>query len=139
MDKVQKRRPITQDEHRQLKARKLVEGRYPSLVVSGKVAAAVGEKAQHIRDRGLDSQHYEALVLALIREHQPVTREDIDRLLMDKLPEVLDEEQKKNRIHYLLGKLAKEGRIRNEGGRKFSSWVLITDATLISENPGGHQ
>lgn len=127
LDKVQKRRPITPEEHRRLKGGKLVEGRYPSIVVAGKVAAAVGEKARHIRDRGLDSQHYEALVLALIQEHQPVTREDIDRLLMDKLPEVLDDEQKQNRIHYLLGKLTKKGRIRNAGSRKFSRWVLITD------------
>lgn len=125
LDKVQKRRTITLEEHRSLKARKLVEGRYPNVVVAAKVAAAVGEKAQHIRDRGFDGKYYQDLILALIKEHQPVTREDIDRLLLDKLPEVLDEAQKHNRIHYLLGKLAQKGQIRNEGSRKFPRWVLM--------------
>lgn len=54
-----------------------------------------------------------------------MAREDIDRLLLDKLPEVLGEAQKQNRIHYLLGKLAKERKIHNEGSRKFSRWVLM--------------
>jgi hypothetical protein len=29
------------------------------------------------------------MIVALVREHQPVSREDIDKLLLDKLPEVL--------------------------------------------------
>jgi ATP-dependent DNA helicase RecG len=54
-----------------------------------------------------------------------VTREDINQLLLDKLPEMLDEAQKQNRIHNLLRKLAKEGQLRNEGSRKFPRWVLM--------------
>ncbi|MBV5275050.1 MAG: putative DNA binding domain-containing protein [Lamprocystis purpurea] len=128
LDKVQKRRPITAEEHRLLKAGNLVEGRYPNTVVAGKVAAAVGEKARHIRDRGFDRKYYEDLILALVKEHQPVTREDIDRLLLDKLPEVLDDGQKENRIHNLLGKLAKQGQIRNAGSRRCPRWVLISSS-----------
>ena len=128
LDKVQKRRPITAEEHRSLKAKNLVEGRYPNTVVAGKVAAVVGEKARHIRERGFDRKYYEDLILALVKEHQPVTREDIDRLLLDKLPEVLDDGQKENRIHNLLGKLAKQGQIRNEGSRRCPRWVLISSS-----------
>lgn len=63
--------------------------------------------------------------MELIREHQPVTREDIDRLLLDKLPEVLSEAQKRNKIHNLLNALARgEGRIRNVGVRRHPRWVL---------------
>jgi ATP-dependent DNA helicase RecG len=65
------------------------------------------------------------LILAVIKEHQPITREDIDRLLLDQLPEELDIAQKQNRIHYLLGKLVKQKKIRNEGTRKFPRWVLM--------------
>jgi len=62
----------------------------------------------------------------LIREHQPVTREDIDRLLLDKLPEVLTEAQKLDKIHNLLNTLSrKQGKIRNVGSRRFSQWVLV--------------
>ena len=52
------------------------------------------------------------------------TREDIDRLLLDKLPEVLTESQKMDKIHNLLNSLArKQGKIRNVGSRRFPKWV----------------
>jgi ATP-dependent DNA helicase RecG len=124
LDKVQKQRTITLEEHRSLKARKLVEGRYPNVVVAAKVAAAVGEKAKHIRDRGFDGKYYQDLILALIKEHQPVTREDIDQLLLDKLPEVLSEEQKLTKIHNLMSSLSRK-KIQNIGSRGDSQWIII--------------
>ncbi|MEF8717293.1 MAG: RNA-binding domain-containing protein [Candidatus Accumulibacter necessarius] len=123
LDKVQKRQCISTDDSKRLKAASLVEGRYPNLLVAGRVAAAVGEKARHIRDRGLDGQYYEDMVVALVREHQPVARADIDRLLLDKLPEVLTPEQKLNRIHNLLRKLAETGLIVNRGSRRWPKWI----------------
>ncbi len=122
LDKVQKRQRISTDDSKRLKAASLVEGRYPNLLVAGRVAAAVGEKARHIRDRGLDGQYYEDMVVALVREHQPVTRADI-RLLLDKLPEVLTPEQKLNRIHNLLRKLAETGLIVDRGSRRWPKWI----------------
>jgi ATP-dependent DNA helicase RecG len=124
LDKVQKGVRISADESKRLRAARLVEGRYPNLIVAGAVAAATGQKAQHIRSRGFDSRYYRDLVVALVREHQPVSREDIDRLLLDKLPEVLTEEQKLNRIHNLLRQLVKAGDIVNGGSRRWPRWVL---------------
>jgi len=124
LDKVQKRYPVSREDHQQLKKAGLVEGRYPNLVVSAMVAAITGDKARHIRERGFNSRYYQDLLLELIREHQPVTREDIDRLLLDKLPEVLTESQKMDKIHNLLNSLArKQGKIRNVGSRRFPKWV----------------
>jgi ATP-dependent DNA helicase RecG len=123
LDKVQKGQRIAADDAKRLKAAKLVEGRYPNLMVAGSVAAAAGQKAQHIRNRGFDSQYYRDMIVALVREHQPVSREDIDKLLLDKLPEVLTQEQKFNRVHNLLRQLADTGRIQNVGGRRWPKWV----------------
>jgi len=125
LDRVQKNQAISASDNKRLKAANLVEGRYPNLVVAAAIAAATGQKAQHIRDRGLDSKFYRDYILELIREHQPVSREDIDKLLLDKLPEVLSEEQKLTKIHNLLRNMTKAGLIRNEGGRKYSRWVLV--------------
>jgi ATP-dependent DNA helicase RecG len=131
LDKVQKHHPISREEHQQLKKAGVVEGRYPNLMVSAKVAAITGDKARHIRERGFNTRYYQDLLLELIREHQPVTREDIDRLLLDKLPEVLTEAQKLVKIHNLLTTLSrKQGRIHNVGNRRYSRWVL-------TEPPGG--
>ncbi len=124
LDKVQKVVRIAPDDARRLKAAGLVEGRYPSLIVAGPVAAATGQKAQHIRNRGLDSRYYRDMIVALVREHGPVSREDIDRLLLDKLPEVLTQEQKLNRVHNLLRQLVKAGDIVNSGSRRWPRWIL---------------
>lgn len=102
---------------------RILDVRYPNLLVAGSVAAVAGQKAQHIRNRGFDSQYYRDMIVAMVREHQPVSREDIDKLLLDKLPEVLTQEQKLNRIHNLLRQLADAGRIQNAGGRRWPKWV----------------
>lgn len=124
LDKVQKGQRVSAEECKQLKAAKLVEGRYPNLMVAGRVAAVAGQKAQHIRNRGFDSQYYRDMIVALVREHQPVSREDIDRLLLDKLPEVLTPAQKLNRIHNLLRQLAEAKTIVNAGGRRWPKWIV---------------
>lgn len=113
-----------------------MEGRYPNLLVAGRVAAAVGEKARHIRDRGFDSQYYEDMIVALVREHQPVAREDIDRLLLDKLPEVLTPAQKLNRIHNLLRKLAEAGLIVNQGSRRWPKWITANAGRAAEKSKG---
>ena len=64
------------------------------------------------------------LIVALVREHQPVSREDIDKLLLDKLPEVLTASQKRTKIHNLLSSQAGKT-IRNVGSRSGSQWVLM--------------
>lgn len=127
LDKVQKRFPITREEHQQLKKAGLVEGRYPNLVVSAKVAAITGEKARHIRERGFDNRYYRDMILDLVRKHQPISREDIDRLLLDKLPEVLNREQKLAKIHNLISTLTGK-QIRNIGNRRFPQWVLMDNS-----------
>jgi ATP-dependent DNA helicase RecG len=42
------------------------------------VGVAGGERARHILNRSFDSQYYLDLIVAPIREHQPVSREDMD-------------------------------------------------------------
>lgn len=124
LDKVQKGVRISPDEGKRLKAAKLVEGRYPGLIVAGPVAAVTGQKAQHIRNRGFDSQYYRDMIVALVSEHGPVSREDIDKLLLDKLPEALTLAQKVSKVHNLISSLSGTV-IRNVGTRQASRWVLI--------------
>jgi len=126
LDRVQKRKHISQEEHRRLKAAKLVEGRYPNLIVAAQVAAVTGEKAKHIRDGGLDNRYYRDLIIELIGKHQPVSREVINELLLGKLPEMLNQDQKMDKIHNLISSLSGR-RIRNIGSRRTPRWVLMAD------------
>jgi len=119
LDKVQKRVRINKDKHSRLKKQGLIEGRYPNLFVAARIAATTGMKARHIRDRGFDKKYYQDMILALIQEHEPVKRRDIDELLLPKLPEVLSKKQKKTKINNLLYELSvKMNQIKNTGSRK---------------------
>jgi ATP-dependent DNA helicase RecG len=124
LDRVQKRLQISRDAHKALKASGLVEGRYPNIIIAAKVARITGQKARHIRERGFNKQYYMDAIEALIREHQPIPRSEIDRLLMDKLPEVLNEDQKKAKIHNLIAELSRNGRIENKGSRGNPAWHI---------------
>jgi len=125
LDKVQKRIRINNKEHQVLKKLGLVEGRYPNLFVSARVAAATDQKARHIRDGGLNRQYYLDMIAKLIRKYGPVPREEIDKLLVDKLPEVLSSDQKMAMIHNFLTALRQTGLIRNIGSRRFPQWIWI--------------
>ncbi|MBK8099850.1 MAG: putative DNA binding domain-containing protein [Planctomycetes bacterium] len=127
LDRVQKGVPIGRDEHRVLKAAKLVEGRYPNVIVASAMAKATGETARHIRHRGLDKRFYLDLMLELIRVHGPVGRKDLDELLLSKLPERMSEEQKRIKVRNLVQELRLSGRIANRGSRAEPKWVLSED------------
>jgi ATP-dependent DNA helicase RecG len=129
LDRVQKGLPINRDEHQQLKKQKLVEGRFPSLIVSASVAKATGETARHIRERGFEKQYYLDLILQLVQDHGPVARKEVDALLLPKLPERLSEEQKRAKVHNLLQDLRRAGRIGRHGPRADSRWVRLPEPT----------
>ena len=128
LDRVQKGQPIDREGHRRLKSAGLVEGRYPNLIVAGAVAKATGEAGRHIRERGLDKQYYLDLVLALVREHGPVSRRDVEAALLSKLPDRLSHEQKRRKVRNLLQELRRADRIVNLGTRSRPRWVLSQGA-----------
>jgi len=125
LDRVQKGQRIDRDEHRLLKSSGLVEGRYPNVIVASAVARAAGEAGRHIRERGFDKRYYLDLILALVREHQPVDRKDVDQLLLTKLPDRLSQEQKLRKVHNLLQELRRSGLIDNRGSRSKPQWVAV--------------
>lgn len=125
LDRVQKGQRIDRDEHRRLKSSGLVEGRYPNVIVASAVARAAGEAGRHIRERGFDKRYYLDLILALVREHQPVDRKDVDQLLLTKLPDRLSQEQKLRKVHNLLQELRRSGLIDNRGSRSRPQWVAV--------------
>lgn len=128
LDQVQKKQPIAPEDYRRLRSAGLAEGRFPSIMVSGSLARATGNVGRHIRERGLDKQYYLDLLLALLKEHGPVTRADVDQLLLSKLPERLSQQQKRNKVRNLLQELRQQERIANAGTRREPRWLAIDPA-----------
>lgn len=138
LDRVQKGVALTKKDVSQLKLLGLVEGRYPRIFVSGRVAAATGGQAQHIRRRGFDNRYYRDLLVELIREHGPIGPAVITELFMDKLPDSMNDAQKRAKIRNLTFDLAhRRGVIENVGQSRGpgARWkILETVQTKPSEN-----
>lgn len=124
LDKVQKRQGLSADEVRALKDAKLIEGRSPNFFVSAKVAAWTGDKARYIRNRGLDDQYYRKLITDYLEKYGHATRQDIDALLLPKMPDVLDAAQKGHKIRNLMQAMRREGVIHRVGARSTAIWRL---------------
>ena len=126
LDKVQKGKPFSEEEFKSLKARKLVEGRRPNLFVSAQIAAATETKADYIKQRAFDKDYYKGMIVSYLKKFNEARREDIDKLLLNKLSDALDDEQKRNFIMNLLQEMRRGGTIRPVGGKrgKGAKWVL---------------
>lgn len=129
LDRVQKKQPLDREEYKLLKSAGLVEGRFPSIMVSGQLAKMTGETGRHIRERGFDKQYYLDLILALVSEHGPVPREQVNEVLLPKLPERMTDEQKQNKVKNLLQELRREGKIETEGPKNGPLWKVAAKAT----------
>ena len=122
LDRIQKHLPITDEAVRHLRQARLIEGRKPNFYISARVADATSQKAQYIRTRAFDDQHYEELVLEFLRKFGRASRKDIDDLLRGKLSEALDDSQKRNKIGNLLSGLRRKKRIYNDGSKASPVW-----------------
>lgn len=124
LDKVQKKIAITAQEEKYLRNKKLIEGRKPNYHISLNVAKKAGLKADYTKNKAFDKQYYLDLIVKLISQHKVVTRKDIDELLWKKLPDVMTEDQKKNRVGNLITELRKSNKIVNYGTPKEPKWMI---------------
>lgn len=125
LDRVQKGLPISDQAVVHLKKARLIEGRKPNFHVSAVVAAATGTKADYIRTRAQDDDHYARLVTDYLRKFGGANRQEINDLLWEKLSDALEEEQKRNKITNLLSKMRRDNRIRNTGTQQRPHWELV--------------
>lgn len=128
LDRVQKRLAITLDEVKLLRGKNLIEGRAPNFFVAANVAAAVGDAAQYTRNKGLDKAFYKGLVISHLKSFGPTRRKDFERLLLPKLPEILDDLQKVNQVRNLLQEMAREKTIISSGHGVGAIWSLVPPA-----------
>jgi ATP-dependent DNA helicase RecG len=118
LDKVQKGKPLTEDEFKSVKAKKLVEGRRPNLFVSGDVAAATDTVEDYLNKRGIDKAYCKMMAAELLERKGEAKREDFDGLLRKKLSDALTEDQKTNFIRNLLQEMRREGTIERVGSSR---------------------
>jgi len=125
LDKVQKGHRLSDAEFASLKSKKLIEGRRQNPYVSEKVARETDTRVDYIRKRSFDCQHFKDMVVSYLEKFEVADRKEIDKLLMDKVSDALNNDQKQLFIRNLLQRMRKEGTIMNTGGKtKQAKWVL---------------
>ncbi len=124
LDKVQKKKLIADEQAAYLRKRKFIEGRKPNFYLAHKVVSRTKDsnlKGQYIKNRSFDDEYFMKLVLEYLKKFGKASRKDINGLLFGKLSDVLNDEQKKNKVDYLLKKLKERGMIASNEKRL---WVL---------------
>lgn len=124
LDMVQKGLPITKAQARALRDAGLVEGRYPNLSISSKVAGAIGAHKEYVKKRGLDAEICKELILKVLAT-SPCSRAEIIAAIDHALPQDLSLKQKQEHVSYLLKSLKRDRKIALEGNTSGSVWMLI--------------
>lgn len=123
LDKVQKKKKLLEAEEKYLKQHKLIEGRKPNYFISIDVAQKTGQKAFYTKNKAFDKSYYCDLIENAIQQHTHIDRKVVDELLWDRLPEWMNEIQKRNKITSLLTELRKNNKIKNSGSDAKPMWV----------------
>jgi len=131
LDKVQKGYPVTPEERTVLRKKRLIEGRHPNLYVSEIVAAEIDTRADYIRKRSFDRAYFKDMVVAYLQTYHEAERADIEDLLLDKVSDALNEDQKHQLIKSLLKEMRKEGTITAVGRTRGAKWVLTSSSEKL--------
>ena len=64
------------------------------------------------------------MIVAFIQKYGAAYRKELDELIIEKLSSALTDKQKINKVGNLISALRIEGKVKNNGSDKKSSWVL---------------
>ena len=125
LDRIQKGLSIDDEKIiRNLRHKKLIEGRKPNLLIAKHVAQQLNQKTDYSNNKGFEDSYYCDLILKALAEHHSLSKQEITKLLWKKLPDILNEDQKRSKIGNLLTKLRKQDKIVNRSRGIHSEWYL---------------
>ena len=125
LDRVQKGLPLDKVDVDKLRAAKLVEGRISSLFLSASASKSIDDSASYIKNKGFADKYYKDLIVEYLKQYKTARKKDIRNLLWDKLPDVLSDTQKENKMRNLLTSMKKAGIIDTDSdNQQKSNWIL---------------
>lgn len=120
LDKIQKGKSLNDEEVKILRTNSLIEGRKPNLHISSEVAKKTGQQKEYIKQKGIDDDYCKKIITDYLGKFGEGKKSDFEEILLDKLPDILDIAQKKNKIKNNLQKLKNTGIIEPIG----KSWRM---------------
>lgn len=124
LNRVQLGHPVSDKEIAWLRKKRLIEGRKPNLFIAKHVAQQLNQKVDYSNNKGFEDNYYCDLILKALAEHHSLSKQEITKLLWKKLPDILNEDQKRSKIGNLLTKLRKQDKIVNHSRGTHSEWYM---------------
>jgi ATP-dependent DNA helicase RecG len=124
LDRVQKKKDISDTDYKYLRKMKFVEGRKPNIYLSQKVIERLNDadlKTEYIKNKSFDDAHFKNMIVEYLKKFGKAKRNEIDKLIIPKLSDVLTDKQKKSKVGNLLTALKKEKMIKLVG---YGTWKL---------------
>lgn len=115
LDKVQKSKPISDDDARVLKSASLIEGRKPNYHISSDLAAATGQSVEYMKLKGIDDDFVRKTILEYLKKFGSTKRDILEKILLNKLSDGLSENKKKNKVQNILQSMRRSGEISPNG------------------------
>jgi ATP-dependent DNA helicase RecG len=125
LDKVQKREVVSKEAALRLRKQRLVEGRYPHLIVSYKVANIVGTETEYLKDKGLSNEKYKQIIINALERLGESRVSKLTEILEGALPAYLDNRQKAKKVSYILKLMRQRGLVEVHGAGHLARWKLI--------------
>ena len=127
IDCVQKGIKIDKSAVKHLRKLKVIEGKMPNIFLSATISETIGEKTQYVKNKAFDDKYYKDLVVKYLEQYGKAKKRDIRTLLWDKLPEVMEDKQKEDKIRNLLSSMRRKNIITTDSSNKqVSSWILVS-------------
>jgi ATP-dependent DNA helicase RecG len=114
LDKVQKRKVISETEIAYLKKRNFIEGRKNNYYLSYHVIKPTEDEeliSEYVANKSFDDEYFKKLILEYIAKQGKTRRKAIDKLIIPKLSDVLSDTQKKDKVRNFLSFLRMNGKI----------------------------
>lgn len=124
LDKVQKNERISKAHSDMLKKAGLVEGRYPYIFVSYKVANMVGQKTEYLKNRGLNNDVCKQLIMNALETMGGASASELKAILSGALPAFMDEKQQAKKVSNILQTMKKDGVANVIGTGHAARWYL---------------
>lgn len=124
IDRVQKKLPISKVDYQELKKQGLVEGRYPNIFVSSKVADMTGQKKEYVKTAGISDEACMQVVEKYLSKFGTATKKELVEVLKDVLPEHLEEKQRVRKVGYIMKKMKEKEIADSAGMGAGAKWFL---------------
>ena len=125
IDRVQKQQPISKEELKYLRKLGVIEGKMPNIYLSSSVAESLDKKEDYVKNKGFNDEAYQQWIISYLTTYRVATKQDIIKLLSDKLSNALDDKQKEIKVKNILQTMRTKGLIELENGnRRLGHWIL---------------